>query len=100
MCLPEVRKTAVHHNFHLLVDEKNSELLSSRGKNEPLYQARNRLIEAESRWTRAQVTHALGEIDAPLDDARRAATIFQQLNAPLELNTIATWLSARGHSLS
>jgi tetratricopeptide (TPR) repeat protein len=60
----------------------------------------NRLIEAESRWTRAQVTHALGEIDAPLDDARQAATIFQQLNAPLELNTIATWLSARGHSLS
>lgn len=60
----------------------------------------NRLIEAESRWTRAQVTYAIGETDAPLDDARLAATIFQALDAPLEIQTITAWISARGHSAS
>lgn len=60
----------------------------------------NRLIEAESRWTRAQISHARGEDAAPLDDARRAATIFQALDAPLELKTITAWLAARGYPRS
>lgn len=59
----------------------------------------NRLIEAECRWTRAQVNWALGERSSPLDDARHAATIFTEMHAPSELNSVSGWLAARGHPL-
>ena len=55
----------------------------------------NTLIEAESRWTRALASLARGQRQAALDDAERAATFFEQLNAPAELTTVNAWLAAQ-----
>ncbi|MDQ6613152.1 MAG: tetratricopeptide repeat protein [Gemmatimonadota bacterium] len=56
----------------------------------------NTLIEAESRWTRAQASMALGHVGAALADAERAATYFEALNVPTELATVKDWLSRHG----
>lgn len=56
----------------------------------------NTLIEAESRWTRAQTSMALGHVSAALADAERAATYFEKLNAPSELATVTGWLTRHG----
>ena len=56
----------------------------------------NTLIEAESRWTRAQTSMALGHISAALTDAERSATYFEKLNAPAELATVKDWLGRHG----
>ncbi|MCC6245891.1 MAG: tetratricopeptide repeat protein [Gemmatimonadaceae bacterium] len=55
------------------------------------------LIEAESRWARAQVALALEDRTAALDDAQRAATMFRQLDAPIEFAAVTAW--AAQHSL-
>ena len=55
------------------------------------------LIEAESRWARAQVLFALEDRTAALDDAQRAATMFRQLDAPIEFAAVTAW--AAQHSL-
>ncbi len=60
----------------------------------------NALIEAESRWARAQVEVASGQAEAALDDGERAAAIFRELDAPTELATITAWLAARRRLLS
>lgn len=56
------------------------------------------LIEAESRWARAQVALAAADHAAAAADAQQAATIFQQLDAPVEVATISAWLAQ--HALS
>ncbi len=60
----------------------------------------NTLIEAESRWCRAQVVLALGEPTNALDDARRAASIFHRLHAPTELAAVTAWVEAQGQAPS
>lgn len=59
----------------------------------------NRLIEAECRFTRAQVCWAMGDHQRPLDDAQRAADIFRTVHAPTEMTTVSEWLAARGHPI-
>jgi tetratricopeptide (TPR) repeat protein len=56
---------------------------------------RNALIEAESRWARAQVLMARGHAEPALRDAERAVSIFQQVNAPTELAAVTAWLAAQ-----
>lgn len=53
----------------------------------------NTLIEAESRWARAQTLMARGHLGPALDDAERAAAYFRKLNAPTELEVVSTWLA-------
>ncbi|MEQ1690151.1 MAG: tetratricopeptide repeat protein [Gemmatimonas sp.] len=55
----------------------------------------NTLVEAESRWARAQVALARGQTDAALADAEQAATYFLTLNAPTELATVRAWIAAQ-----
>jgi tetratricopeptide (TPR) repeat protein len=55
----------------------------------------NDLIEAESRWVRAQVSMARGAVENALRDAERAASLFKQLNAPIELAAVTGWLNAQ-----
>ncbi len=54
----------------------------------------NALIEAESRWARAQAAVARDCLEVALDDAERAATIFRQLDAPAEYATVTAWITA------
>jgi hypothetical protein len=51
------------------------------------------LIEAESRWARAQVSKSLGDVASGLDDAERAAAIFGQLDAPAEFTSVTDWIA-------
>lgn len=60
----------------------------------------NRLIEAECRWTRAQVMWALGERQVPRHDASRAAEIFREMHATAETSVVTEWLAARESPLS
>ncbi len=59
----------------------------------------NRLIEAESRWGRAQVRHALGDRNGTLDDGGTAVALFMQLRAEAEQQSVTTWLTERGYHL-
>lgn len=57
------------------------------------------LIEAESRWARVQVAQAQGDTLAAMADAERAASMFEQLDAHLELTAVNTWLHEHRPSL-
>lgn len=50
------------------------------------------LIEAESRWARAQVAHDQGDAIKAIADAERAASMFEQLEAPLDHAAVTAWL--------
>jgi tetratricopeptide (TPR) repeat protein len=58
------------------------------------------LIEAESRWARAQVAKAMGDHASGLDDAERAAAIFGQLDAPAEFTSVTEWITSERRQLS
>lgn len=60
----------------------------------------NALIEAESRWARAQAHVARGQREAAIRDAERAASIFGQLDAPTELSMVSSWLAAQRRPLA
>ena len=63
-------------------------------------QSGSTLIEAESRWARAQVSKSLGDVDAGLDDAERAAAIFGELDAPTEYASVTEWIARERRQLS
>ncbi len=50
------------------------------------------LIEAESRWARAQVAQAVGDTTMALADAVRAEALFRQIEVPDELAAVTKWL--------
>ncbi len=55
----------------------------------------NPLVEAESRWARAQVRMARGRPVDAIRDAERALAIFRNLDAPAEVIAVQNWIAAQ-----